>query len=461
MKVNISIRDAEYGKFSDLMLCYTYNDIKREVPLSFLGYEKVFDFNNDFTSVKFDFFIISAIVYGVDNLISRAIHSNDGWTRDIEVEFPVNNLAVWSDKEEKLKKILDFLTGDNWIITFTKNAHDKFYYQRPLSIRRNKPINYDIDSIKSVSLFSGGLDSLIGIIDELEKLRNNERILLVSHFDSKSPGPNQDQKTLYRYLIEQYPDKIYWIQSKLSLGRKDLNGNKVHIENNYRSRSLFFIGLGCYLSPINKLIIPENGTISINYPLTPSRVSSLSTRTTHPYILKNIQELLIELSIPTKIYNPYTYKTKGEMFIECVNQEFLQSIYQYSVSCGKRGRRQFHFDNQYEKHNCGRCMPCIYRRAALNKAGLDNENHYGNFITKVQSLGTNDLPALFSFLKRDISLEKMKRDILINGNIPITELSHYAEMILRSRKELIKLFSDKGSDFIKSQLPLCTTSTAT
>lgn len=451
MRVSIVIDNADYGKFSDLQLCYTDNGVNRQVPLSFLSYERVFDFTTDFTSVKFDFFLISAIVYGVDNLLSRAIYSNDGWTRDIEVEFPVNNLTVWNGKEEKLKQILDFLTGDNWEISFRLIEDVNLFQART---NRRKIARYEEDTIKSVSLFSGGLDSLIGAIDELEKLSNDEKMLLVSHFDSKSPGPNGDQRTLLRQLMTQYPNKIYWVQSKLALARKDTDGNKVTIENNYRSRSLFFIGLGCYLSPIDELIIPENGTISINYPLTPSRVSSLSTRTTHPYVLKNIQELLADLGLFTVIHNPYTFKTKGEMFIECTNQSFLQASYQGSVSCGKRGRRQFHFDKPDEKHNCGRCMPCIYRRAALNKASLDNERHYGNFITKVTSLGNNDLPALFSYLKRAIPLEKMKRDLLVNGNIDIADLNEYAEMVLRSKLEVLKLFQDKGNIFVKSELGL-------
>lgn len=454
MKVSVVIDNADYGKFADLQLCYTDNDVERKVPLSFLGYERVFDFTTDFTSVKFDFFLISAIVYGVDNLLSRAIYSNDGWTRDIEVEFPVNNIDIWTGKESKLKRILDFLTGDNWLVRFRQNIQDTLYYPRPLSRRRKNPPAYVIDSIKSVSLFSGGLDSLIGVIDELEKLGDSERILLVSHFDSKSPGPNGDQNKLFRHLITKYPNKIYWIQSKLALSRKDIEGDKIAIENNYRSRSLFFIGLGCYLSPIDELIIPENGTISINYPLTPSRVSSLSTRTTHPYVLKNTQELLTELGLFTRIHNPYTFKTKGEMFLECSNLKFLKIIFQDSVSCGKRGRRQYHFDNPSEMHNCGRCMPCIYRRAALNKAGLDNENHYGNFITKVISMGNNDLPALFSYLKKNISLEKMKRDLLVNGNIDLSDLTEYAEMVLRSKQEVLQLFRDKGNRFVKIELSL-------
>ncbi len=452
MRVNVVIDNAGYGRFADLQLCYTDNGVERKVPLSFLGYERVFDFTTDFASTKFDFFLISAIVYGVDNLLSRAIYSNDGWYRDIEVEFPVSNIVAWTGKEYKLKQILDFLTGDNWVVSFSQNVQDSFYYPRPLSRRRKTPPTYELDSIKSASLFSGGLDSLIGVIDELEKLSGNERILLVSHFDSKSPGPNGDQTKLLSHLIAQYPNQVYWVQSKLALSRKDTNGNRITIENNYRSRSLFFIGLGCYLSPIDELVIPENGTISINYPLTPSRVSSLSTRTTHPYVLKKTQELLTDLGLAIRIHNPYTFKTKGEMFVECTNQVLLQRIFLDSVSCGKRGRRQFHFDNPSEIHNCGRCMPCIYRRAALNKANLDNETHYGNFITKVTSLGNNDLPALFSYLKKSIPLERMERDLLVNGNIDINTLTEYATMVLRSREEVLKLFIDKGNRFVKSEL---------
>jgi hypothetical protein len=459
MKVTATIKEAEYGKFSDLYLNYIDRGFDRNVLLSFnMGtkypFEKVSDFLNDYSSVKFDFFLITAIVYGVDNLLSRAIYSNDGWSRDIEVVFPVNNIGIWIGKEDKLKMILDFLTGDNWLVSFIQNTQDSLFYPRPLSRRREIQPIYKIDSIKSTSLFSGGLDSLIGVIDELEKLSSDERILLISHFDSKSPGPNDDQNKLFGHLEAEYPNKIYWIQSKLALSRKDTDGNRVTVENNYRSRSLFFIGLGCYLSPIDSLIIPENGTISINYPLTPSRVSSLSTRTTHPYVLKNTQELLTEVGISTVLDNPYTFKTKGEMFIDCATRSpFIKSIFKDSVSCGKRGRRHQHKDNPSEKHHCGRCMPCVYRRAALHKAGLDRNEQYGNYITNaINREASKDLPALISYLRKDISLEKMKRDLLVNGNIEADSLEEYAEMVLRSKEEVLQLFTDKGNGFVKSEL---------
>ena len=72
----------------------------------------------------------------------------------------------------------------------------------------------------------------------------------------------------------------------------------------------------------------------------------------------------------------------------------------------------------------------------------------------MSSLGNNDLPALFSYLKRNIPLKKMKRDLLVNGNIDINNLTDYAEMVLRSKTEVLKLFNDKGNRFVKSELGL-------
>ena len=97
-------------------------------------------------------------------------------------------------------------------------------------------------------------------------------------------------------------------------------------------------------------------------------------------------------------------------------------------------------------------MPCIYRRASLNKSGKDNQV-YGSDITKPLSRNNfTDLPALINYLKKDFSLEQMKRDILINGSIPLEKLEEYAKMVLRSKEEVLKLFKDKGNPFIKSEL---------
>ena len=99
-------------------------------------------------------------------------------------------------------------------------------------------------------------------------------------------------------------------------------------------------------------------------------------------------------------------------------------------------------------------MPCIYRRASLNKTEKDTQI-YGRDITQPTSRNSFvDLPALINYLKKDISLDCMKRDILINGSIPIENLEEYAIMVLRSKDEVLQLFRDKGNEFIKSELRL-------
>lgn len=449
MRVTIELSEATNGKFSDVKLCYkNLNSLDSKVSLMFNNFVKVFDFKNELKSVEFDFFLISSLVYGIDNLISRDIYSNDGWARDLEVDFPVYNLDSWQGNEELLEETLKFLTGDFWTVTFSQNVVSNMFQPKYKRWTKNIEI-FEKDKIKAVSLFSGGLDSLIGIVNELERLSIDEKILLVSHFDFKSAGPNRDQKKLFNYLNAKYPNKIYWIQSKVALSRKDNLDQKVEIETNYRSRSLFFLGLGCYLTPLAKLIVPENGTISINYPLTPSRVSSLSTRTTHPFILKSVNELLVVCGMNIEVDNPFKYDTKGEMFLDS-NQNILKGIFEESVSCGKRGRKQ-HWVNKIGTEHCGTCMPCIYRRAALNKAGLDTQL-YGNDITQADGIKFVDMPALFSYLKRNIGLEKMKRDLLVNGSIQFDQLTEYANMVLRSKDEVLQLFVDKGNAFVKGKL---------
>lgn len=451
MRVTIEISEATNGKFSDLILSYLGSEnIQNKVSLNIKNFVYAHDFINDTKSVKFDFFLISALVYGVDNLLSREKYSDDGWAREIEVEFPVYNLEKWLGNETLFEETLNFLTGDSWGISFKSNEIENIFIEKKSRWLKNIK-SYEKEKIKSVSLFSGGLDSLIGIIDELENLENDEKILLVSHFDFKSSGPNKDQYLLYSALIEKYANQIYWVQTKLALNRKTQNDEIIKIESNYRSRSLFFIGLGVYLSPVNKLIIPENGTISINYPLTPSRVSSLSTRTTHPIVIKKLQQILNNCEINLQLINPYSFDTKGEMFVNCKNQEVLKLIYEKSVSCGKRGRKQY-WTHKTGTDHCGVCMPCVYRRSALNKAELDNQL-YGNDIPKALSINSfKDLPALFSYLNKSISLEQMKTDLVINGSIPLEELNDYANMVLRSKEEVLQLFRDKGNEFVRSEL---------
>ena len=96
----------------------------------------------------------------------------------------------------------------------------------------------------------------------------------------------------------------------------------VQSERSQRARSLAFFGLGVLAgtslsnydgsTPV-EMIVPENGYISLNVPLTPLRLGSLSTRTTHPIYLAKLQAILDVAGLKIRLRNPYQLKTKGEM----------------------------------------------------------------------------------------------------------------------------------------------------
>ncbi len=456
MKINIELSEPLEGNFAGIKLCFKdTKDAEIKVPL-YLQFQPLYDFSKETRSTSFDMFLVSSIVYGIDNLFDRYFYSIDGWARDFEVVLPVRNIEQWKNNKTILVDCLTFLTGDYWQIEFTEIALEYLYYPRK-NRRKSKIPLYDKNKYQFASLFSGGLDSLVGAVDLLEQLESSKKILLISHFDSNSVGPNSDQEKLIKYLKTNYTNKIDWLQSTITLSNKDDQSNYVNKDSNYRSRSILFLGIANYLintiQNVNSLIIPENGTISLNYPLTLSRSSSLSTRTTHPYFLNKLNELFCKIGINTNIVNPYFDKTKGELIDGCRNQNILEGIYHESVSCGKRGRRQY-WDIKVETNHCGICMPCIYRRAALSKVNWDNQL-YGNNLLDVKNFDDyKDLPALIDYLNTNLSKEAIMRNLLINGSLPLDSLETYANLIIRSRAELKDWITLKGNNEIKRMLSL-------
>ena len=455
MKVNININNpVRTGEFASTKL--SFEDLSgrtRVVDLN-ISFQSLKDFSNNTTTVAFDFFFISALIYGIDNLLERYQYSIDGWARDIEVCLPVNNLEVWEKRQEEFEELLSFLTGDYWKISFTSIGTQRLFIDKARRWTSNVP-SYELDEYIFASLFSGGLDSLVGVVDGILTLEASKKALLLSHFDSSSPGPNSDQVRIEDFFSRRadLQNKYSWIQCVVALSNKDEHGHEIKKEASFRSRSLLFISIGLFcvevLPNCNVLTIPENGTISLNYPLTQSRTSTLSTRTTHPFYIKKLQLLINKIGITTLLINPYQHCTKGELIEHCVDAPILAATYKLSVSCGKRGRKM-HWDTKSGTSHCGICMPCIYRRAALHKKGLDDQI-YGIdiFTTPNDIFDKYDFPALFDFLSADLSTTMIKRTLLVAGSLESDELDASAGLVERVREEIKQWISDKGSDNLK------------
>src|SRR5690606_30904428 len=118
-----------------------------------IDYKTLLPFAISVNSEIRDFFFITCSVYGIDRFVNRKQHSVDGWSRELNISFPVSEIKVWNNVKKDLEELFSFLTGDYWNIDF----HESNFTNPEL----DSPIDFK-DIYKQVNLFSGGLDSLIG-----------------------------------------------------------------------------------------------------------------------------------------------------------------------------------------------------------------------------------------------------------------------------------------------------------
>ena len=258
------------------------------------------------TPRAWDLLSIALSVIAADTGVRRD-ESPDGWTREIELVVAVSEPAFWTSQRNVLESQLRFLTTDLWTLVF----RDGGVQPVPPSI----PALPDEDC---VSLLSGGLDSLIGAIDLVS--RRGKRPHLVSQVA-------QGDKAKQAY----YASKISGGLKHLQLNH-DANCPSVN-ERSQRGRSVIFLAYAVLLATALKryheghavpLYVCENGFISINPAMTPGRLGSLSTRTTHPVFISLFQRLLDAAGLRVKVENPYQLLTKGEMLASCADQAFLK-----------------------------------------------------------------------------------------------------------------------------------------
>lgn len=301
-----------------------------------------------------DLLILAAHVHAADTRISRETEAQDGWTREIRLVVPVSDPIVWRTTEQTLKRALDFLTGDRWIIGF--RARPRTHRSVVMAPEpKLGGIPYD-----GISLFSGGLDSLIGAIDRLVA---GHSPLFVSHAGEGAVSASQEAcfDGLKRHFHQNDFDRLrVWMTFGGGLVEE------VASESTTRGRSFLFFALaaaaGSGLGRPFEVQVPENGLIALNVPLDQLRLGAPSTRTTHPFHIARWNDLLAHLGIQGSLINPYWNKTKGEMATQCADQALLMSLVPSSLSCSSPAKARW---LGLPQGHCGHCLPCLIRRASL------------------------------------------------------------------------------------------------
>lgn len=312
-----------------------------------------------------DFLRIAVAIYVMDRTTPRSRGRGNRWQRRLEVSVPLLQPDLWSAQSSTLEDTMGFLTGDAWTFTFT---HRRAAERRATGRRRVK-------SVPVVCLFSGGADSFSGALQAYSQ--TGTAPYLISHWDWSIVRAAQLRAyEAFRDLTGETADS-----EAIHVGRRSAqigSGISFPTEDTSRSRSVLFIAIGVAAAYLRdaELWMPENGFVSLNVPLAPERRSSLSTRTTHPRFLLNLQGLLRSADITVPIRNPFVNSTKGEVFRTAAAQFDPQAVGRALSSTHSCARSDARWAGFPPGSQCGVCYACLVRRAAFVAAGLRDETGY-------------------------------------------------------------------------------------
>lgn len=321
----------------------------------------------DVPPLNIDFVRFALTVFASDRSVPRERGGSNWNQREFELEIPVSDASAWQAVADELAAVIGFLSGDRWTFAFTE-ADAPAEAVRPPELT---------PSPKRVVLLSGGADSAVGGLYSRSLLAADEQHILLSHFSNTVLAPIQQHVAAE---IERLIPGSAQQHVVAHIGRREkrLDGTSYPTEPTSRSRSLLFLALGLAVASIHgvPLWIPENGFASINPPLGPERLGSLSTRTTHPAFLEGLSSVLTKIGAHAVIENPFRASTKGEMFqrvVDLVGAKDASAFLSATHSCGLTGQRAHRISPEVP---CGICFGCVLRRASFVSSGVTDATVY-------------------------------------------------------------------------------------
>lgn len=317
---------------------------------------------NNVPSAFVDLLEIATYVYCADQAITRGGNGVErfgaDWRRRLFFRIPVRELDLWSSKEVRsaLLTTLGFLSEDEYDIEFTKLKDGPAVQQYLLTGDNTGP-----QRIEEVALFSGGLDSLGGAIQEA--VVDKRRVALVTHQPSR--------KLVRRYgkltseLRERSATAPMFVP--VTINKRKILGR----EYTQRSRSFLYMALGATVAQmlgLARIRFYENGIISLNFPPTAQVVGARATRTTHPKVINGYAEILsLVANRRFDVENPFMWMTKADVVTRIVDAG-CASMIGFSTSC----THTWEMTNLHP--HCGACSQCIDRRFAVLAAGAGDSD---------------------------------------------------------------------------------------
>lgn len=384
-----------------------------------------------------DLLEIAALVYGVDAAVPRGgrtdRHMGRDWHRGFRVEMPVRNPEFWSNPEVRvaLESLLMRLSGDRFFFEFVQGHHEA-----------NETRWFDFGpeagwSPDRVLMFSGGLDSLAGALEEIIDHRN--RVALVSHFSSTKIA--KVQRDLCRAITDDFGKDFlrhFPVNIQLASG--------TNREGTHRTRSFLFAVLGLVTAVAfgrDRVSFHENGVISLNLPPVANVLGSRATRTTHPQVLHQLSGLFTDVCEKAmRVDNPLFWHTKTEV-LENIDRLGMARLVALTSSCADT-------HNRTRQHpHCGRCSQCIDRRFAVLAAGMaadDPEDAYAVGLLTGLRKHVVDREMALSYVRNASAFEIITaEDLQIRFPAVLSAVEHLGERSEMALKRTTDLLNRHGA----------------
>ncbi len=319
---------------------------------------------HNFTDIAKDLLEIGSYVYCGDQTIPRGGKTLKGdgvyWRRDLHFRIPVRNKALWNNPEVKtlLCDTLSFLSDDNYSFDFVDVERDIPFEQHFDFKEENRWFEAD-----QVMLFSGGLDSLAGLIEEVVNQKHSP--ILVSHRPVAKLSKRQTDLHHEFTAITSTANRVLHVPIWVN---KDQGLTK---DNSQRTRSFLYVCLAASVASVfgvDRIRFFENGIISCNLPFATQLVGARASRTTHPRVLEGYSSLLSKvLNKRMIVENPFLWKTKSEI-VKIIKDAGLSRLVSMAGSCN-------HTRKTNKFSHCGVCSQCVDRRIATLHNDLDDHDN--------------------------------------------------------------------------------------
>jgi 7-cyano-7-deazaguanine synthase in queuosine biosynthesis len=347
-----------------------------------------------------DLLEIATYIYAADRSVLRGTIKDveyNSWARDFHFVFKVRDHTFWCAEkvQNALSSALCFMSGDRGYNFSFEPIPNEF----PCSLFDQEEFKLKNESKINIILFSGGLDSLAGTLENLNS-NPTEKVCLVSHL-SGNPSTKKTLSTLIKMLNTDYDGRIITYPFQCNL-----KGSRAK-EETQRTRSFLYSTIAfalAYAFEQDKFFYYENGITSINYLKREDQINSRASRTTHPKtigLMQNFFQLVYEKDI--KIEHPFLFNTKTDI-LNVFNKYNKENYINNSVSCSKT------FLNKTQTTHCGVCSQCVDRRFASFAAGLCEYDNLGIYN--------------FDFVTESITDRKAKTTIIDYVRLA----KHFAEM---------------------------------